>query len=58
MARPLHPGGLPQIFLDIIAWEVVCGDKNDPTFYETESVGFAKGDNQVRRVLRKWYYGE
>ncbi|RXK41827.1 hypothetical protein M231_00826 [Tremella mesenterica] len=50
---------LPQLELEILDWTVVTGDKNDPVFFEdADKVGRGRGDGEIQRVLRKWWFGE
>lgn len=52
---------VPIVWLDVLDWDVLAGDRNEPTYWENaEEVGMGKGevDAEVQRVLRKWWTGE
>jgi hypothetical protein len=50
---------LPVVKLEILDFDVHIGGPSDPIFWEgVEEVGRGKGDGNVQKVLRKWWFGE
>lgn len=60
---PVSVPDVPIVWLDVLDWDVLSGDRNEPTYWENaEEVGMGMGkgkvDAEVQKVLRKWWTGE